>query len=153
MELLGLFGETKVGRGCRKTSSSQRNPNIVEAVQELTDRVIATRVLMQKGLMVVGRLDEKLKHAAGVVNRISAKIEARADNLIAREQSLEMKAEQAFAPHEGLLDQAEQGLADVEKQLASLTNGPEVPLEGSETTSDQSTHPPGLTRGGVNFNK
>jgi hypothetical protein len=132
-----------------------QKPNIIETIQGLTDRIIAKRVMLQKGLIVVGRLDEKLKNAAGVVSRISSKIEARADNLIAREQALEMKTEQAFAPHEGMLDEAEKGLEDVEKQLSLLTNGgPGVPLEESKpTTEPVAHHPPGLTRGGIDFNK
>jgi hypothetical protein len=131
-----------------------QKPNITEAIQGLTDRIIAKRVMMQKGLIVVGRLDEKLKLAAGVVGRISNKIEARADNLILKEQDLEAKTERAFSPHEALLAEAEQGLADVEKQLAQLTNGaPVAPLDESKTTTEQPHHPPGLTRGGVNFSK
>ena len=90
----------------------------------------------------MSRLSDKLAKAAGVAGRQTTRIEARADSLIAREAVIEAKTDQAFAPHEALLAEAESGLADVERQLALLSNG--GPLEHSSASpAEQGTMPAG----------
>lgn len=101
--------------------------DITNAIAGLTDRIIAKRVCIEKGYIIVGRLDEKLRQASTAVGRLSAKIEARADAIIAREAVIEQRTQDAFAPHEAMLAETEKGLDGVEHQLALLTN--EAPLK------------------------
>ena len=152
-----------------KTNSYQKSQNtsecstcdFIEALEGLTDRVIATRCIIAGGYLVVGRLDEKFKQAGGVLARIHAKAEAKADSVIAREAVLEQRIETAFAPHVAMLDETEKGLDDVERQLATVTNGnplPDTKTDGLPPVTGAAVgvvpqHPPGLTRGGVDFNK
>lgn len=86
------------------------------------------------------RLSEKLKQAGGVVARLHSKIEARADAVIAREQVVDTKIDEAFTPHETMLDDQMQSLDQLEKDLATLTNGaPASPLPNSTATTSSAT--------------
>jgi hypothetical protein len=92
------------------------------AISELTDRVIAYRVL--RGKVDMDRLSEKLAQAAGVVGRATAKLEEKADLLIAREEEIDKRSEEVFSPHHAILDSAGKGLDAVESKLALLSNDP-----------------------------
>jgi hypothetical protein len=135
----------------------------------LTYKVALYRLIrdIKLGKFKMGRLEDKLALAAGVVERQNKKIEDRADALIAREKDLEKRTEDSFSPHELILANAEQGLDKLKDKLTLLSNNP--PLDGSkdgkqeepppkvveQTTNDGTLqpivkqHPPGMTRGSV----
>lgn len=86
----------------------------------------------------MSRFGDKMKLAAGAVKRVTDKAEARADAIIAKETSLVKRVDEVFTPHENIMSDTEQGLAEVEKELAVLTNGaPSDPLPESLNISDQ----------------
>ena len=89
-------------------------------------------------------LSDKLAAAGQIVGRQTKNIMARADALIAREADIESRTNAAFQPHEHMMDDAMKGLDDLERQLATLTNGG-APLDGSSPGS--TTGSPGAAVG------
>jgi hypothetical protein len=98
--------------------------DITAAIADLTDRVIAYRVLFFSKGRQMDRLKEKLAKAAGVAQRQTTKIEARADALIAREDAIEQRTHAVFEPHERIVGDAEKGLDAVERALGQMSNAP-----------------------------
>jgi hypothetical protein len=114
--------------------------DITGAIAGLTGRLVAYRIV--RGIKM-GRLEDKLAQAGGVVARQTAKIEARADAIIAREAAIEAQTEQAFAPHESILSEAESGLDTLSRQLAPLTNGgPPLELSSASPAAPVAPEPP-----------
>lgn len=107
--------------------------DITETLAGLTDRVIAYRVLLMKGLQM-DRLREKLAMAGGVVKRATDKIEAEADALIAREAELAAHTKQCFAPHHKALEAHKHELDGLEDALRLVNNDP---LDGSSEGSPE----------------
>jgi hypothetical protein len=112
--------------------------DIAHEVSELTDRIVALRVIatMQREGRL-NRLTEKLTLAAGVAQRQTVAIESRADALIAREDTIKKRTDEAFSPHETLLSEAEKGLDAVERALALVSNGDPLPDSGNSSVADR----------------
>lgn len=89
-------------------------------------------ILETSGQMTATRITDKLKAAAGVVQRASEDIEKRADDLIAREGDIKKKTEAAFAPHHAHLDAMHRGLDDLENELRQLSNMASDETPGAE---------------------
>ena len=65
---------------------------------------------------------EKLKQAAGVVDRSNRSLAQSADDLIAREKKFEERKEKAFAPHHAALDARHKQMDQLEDSLHLLGN-------------------------------
>jgi predicted transcriptional regulator len=109
-----------------------RKPNV--SYQSVSDEIND----IIRRLQEMSALSEKLAAAGKIVGRQTQNIIARADALIAREADIENKTNQAFQPHESMMDDAMKGLDDLERQLATLTNGG-APLDASSPGSTPGT--------------
>jgi hypothetical protein len=120
----------------------------INALTSLTYKVSLYRLVkdIESGKLKMGRLQDKLTKASGVVQRQHEKIEKRADAIIEREAVIERRTEEAFSPHESMLKETETGLDALEHALATVTNNP---LPDGMPEEPKPQHPPGLTRGSV----
>ena len=98
---------------------------ITKAVEELTDRVTAFRIITGMG--------RKLSKLADIAERsasIRKTIDERADRLALRLDAIPAAAETAFAPHEALADETEAGIKSLEDSLRDLAGHNRPPVSG-----------------------
>lgn len=105
-------------------------PDITHEVSELTDRVIAVRVVAAR--------DRKLNKFAELAARsasIRKNLDDRADALAKRLDALPTLADSTFAKHETMMDDAESGIKALEESLRDLAGHNGAPLDATSKQS------------------
>lgn len=106
-------------------------------LSELTDRVVAVRVLNARDRAGMNKFSELAARSAA----LRKSLDERADKLAARFDAFPAAADAAFAPHEALADETERGFKEMEDALRDLAGHNGGPLLGTSHDSGEGEKP------------